>query len=97
LLDDAQAEHEKQITTLASHTDELPVDDRNLSKETQGEVLSSWQGIVSGTGNLRISETQRDNATGLTRNRACFRTKALSSVCAADAGAARPRADRRGQ
>jgi hypothetical protein len=80
LLDDAQAEHEKQIATLTSHTDELPVDDRNLSKETKDEVLGNWQGIVGGTGNLRISETQHDNATGLTRNHAGFRTKALSSV-----------------
>jgi len=80
LLDDAQAEHEKQIATLASHTDELPVDDRNLSREAQGEVLGNWQGIVAGTGNLRISETQHDHASGLNRTHAGFRTKALSSV-----------------
>lgn len=80
LLDDAQAEHEKQIATLVSHTDELPVDDRNLSRRTQGEVLGNWQGIVGGTGNLRISETQHDNATGLNRTHAGFRTKALSSI-----------------
>src|SRR3569623_531301 len=67
LLDAAQVEHEKQIATLVSHTDELPVDDRNLSRRTQGEVLGNWQGIVGGTGNLRISEPQHDNATGLNR------------------------------
>src|SRR3569623_1875678 len=80
LLDDAQAEHEKQIATLVSHTDELPVDDRNLSRRTQGEVLGNWQGIVGGTGNLRISEPQHDTATGLNRTHAGFRTKALSSI-----------------
>ncbi len=80
LLDDAQAEHEKQIKALLPHTDELPIDDRAISRETGREVLGQWQGIVGGTGNLRISETQNDQASNLSRTHAGFRTKALSSV-----------------
>ncbi|MDB5674274.1 MAG: hypothetical protein JWM65_1256 [Sphingomonas bacterium] len=80
LLDDAQAEHEKQIRVLTSHSSELPVDDRTLSKDDKGKVRDNWQSIVGETGNLRITETQNDKGSGLTRSHAGFRTKALSSV-----------------
>ena len=80
LLDDVQAEHERQIATLASHTDELPVDDRNLSTKAKSEALGNWQSIVGGTGNLRITETQHDKGSGLSRTHSGFRTKALSRV-----------------
>lgn len=80
LLDDVQAEHEKQIATLASYTNELPVDDRKLSTKAKGEVLSNWQSIVGGTGNLRITDVQNDKGSGLSRTHKGFRTKALSSV-----------------
>ncbi|MEG3145808.1 hypothetical protein U1839_14195 [Sphingomonas sp. RT2P30] len=80
LLNDVQAEHEKQIATLASHPDELPVDDRKLSPKAKGEVLGNWQSIVGGTGNLRITDVQHDKGTGLNRTHKGFRTKALSSV-----------------
>jgi len=80
LLDDVQAEHEKQIGELLHYKDELPVSEQGLSKTAKKQVQSEWQSIVAGTGNLKISEKQKDPGTGLERDHAGFRVKALSSL-----------------
>jgi hypothetical protein len=80
LLDDIQVEHEKQIGELLYYKDELPVSEQGLSKTAKAEVQKEWQSIMAGTGNLQISERQKDPGTGLERDHLGFRVKALSSL-----------------
>jgi len=80
LLDEVQAEHEKQIGELLAYKDELPVSEEGLSAEAKKEVMKSWQSVVAGTGNLKIDEKERNKGTGLERVHSGFRVKALASI-----------------
>jgi hypothetical protein len=82
LLDEIQEEHEKQIQRLSEESDELPIDERGLSSVEKAEVLQLWQSIVTGTGNLKITEEQVSHVTlpPTKRQHAGFRSKALSSL-----------------
>ncbi|HEX3094385.1 MAG TPA: hypothetical protein VHW72_17245 [Candidatus Angelobacter sp.] len=80
LLDEVQAEHEKQIGELLAYKDELPVSEEGLSAEAKKEVMKSWQSVVAGTGNLKIDEKERNKGTGLERVHTGFRVKALASI-----------------
>ena len=80
LLDEVQVEHEKQIKELLAYKNELPVSDKNLSSKEKAKVLKTWQSVVGGTGNLQITEKEKNKETGLKREHAGFRVKALSSV-----------------
>jgi hypothetical protein len=80
LLDEVQAEHEKQIGELLAYKDELPVSAEGLSEDAKKEVMKSWQSVVAGTGNLKIDERERNKGTGLERVHSGFRVKALSSI-----------------
>lgn len=80
LLDEVQAEHEKQIGQLLSYPDELPVSDVNLSRKDKKQVMDLWKSIVGGTGNLRVTEKEKNKGTGLERDHTGFRVKALSSI-----------------
>jgi hypothetical protein len=80
LLDEVQAEHEKQIGELLAYKDELPVSAEGLSDGAKKEVMKSWQSVVAGTGNLKIDEKERNKGTGLERVHSGFRAKALASI-----------------
>jgi len=80
LLDETQAEHEKQIKELLAFQNELPVSEKGLSKKEKAEVAKTWQSIVGGTGNLKVTEKEKNKGTGLERDHAGFRVKALASI-----------------
>lgn len=80
LLDEVQAEHEKQIGEITRYQDELPVDERKLDPEEKKNIQSTWQSIIKGTGNIRITEKQIDKGTELERDHKGFRVKALASI-----------------
>src|SRR6266700_1733560 len=80
LLNEIQMEHEKQIKQLLAYQDELPVSDKNLSGKETAEVLKTWQSVVRETGDLRITEKEKNKGTGLERDHEGFRVKALASI-----------------